>query len=138
MTPKVVGNQDDGRAQLVSQLAHQVENLRLNRHVQRGRRLIGDEQLRIARQRHRNHDPLPHTAAKLVRILVDAAVRFGDADQAQHIDGFFPGRLLVELLVQNDGFHDLVADGEHRIQRSHRLLENHGNIIAANFAHFRR
>jgi hypothetical protein len=41
---------------------HQVENLRLDRHVQRRRRLVGNEQVRRQGQRHRNHDALPLSA----------------------------------------------------------------------------
>ena len=33
---------------LLLQLFHQLENLRLDRHIQRGRRLVGDQQTRIA------------------------------------------------------------------------------------------
>ena len=47
--------------------------IRLDRHVERRRRLVGDEQLRVARERHRDHHPLAHPAGELVRILVDAS-----------------------------------------------------------------
>ena len=67
-------------------LANQVENLRLNRDVERGGRLVGDEQLRLARQRHRDHHPLAHPAGELMRIIVDAAIGVGDSDQAQRLD----------------------------------------------------
>ena len=32
-------------------------------------------------------------------------------------------------------FHDLHADGEHRVQRSHRLLKDHADLVAANLPH---
>jgi hypothetical protein len=54
---------------------HQVEDLRLDGDVERGRRLVGDQQRRAAGQRHRDHRPLAHAARQLVRIIVDA--RFG-------------------------------------------------------------
>ena len=34
-----------------------------------------------------------------------------------------------------EDFGDLVADGEHRVQRSHRLLEDHGNLPAPDPTH---
>ena len=43
---EIVRDQDDARARLLLQLLDQFENLRLNRHVERGRRLVGDQQLR--------------------------------------------------------------------------------------------
>ena len=39
----------DGRAELVLELAQQVEDLRLDRHVERGGRLVGDQQLAAGR-----------------------------------------------------------------------------------------
>jgi hypothetical protein len=38
--------------------------------------------------------------------------------------------------VQQDGLDDLLADGQHRIERRHRFLEHHGDFAAAHLAHF--
>ena len=46
----VVGDQDDGGAEGLLQLAHQVEDLRLDGDVERRGRLVGDQQLGIARR----------------------------------------------------------------------------------------
>ena len=61
------------------QRAHQIEDLRLDRDVERGRRLVGDQQLRVAGERHRDHHALPHAARELVRIVVEALLRRGNA-----------------------------------------------------------
>ena len=72
---------------LALQLAQQVEDLRLDRHVERGRRLVGDQQLRLAGQRHGDHHALAHAAGELVRIVVDAALAAsGMPTQAEHLD----------------------------------------------------
>ena len=52
---------------LVAQLAHEVEDLGLDRDVERGRRLVGDEQLGLAGEGHGDHHPLGHAARHLVR-----------------------------------------------------------------------
>ena len=52
--------------------AHQREDLRLDRHVERGRRLVGDQQRRVAGHRDRDHHALAHAARQLVRVLVEA------------------------------------------------------------------
>ena len=65
---------------------HQFQDLRLDRDVQRGGRLVGDDQLGLAGQRDGDHDALAHAAGKLVRILLQPARRIGDADQAQQLD----------------------------------------------------
>ena len=117
-------------------LQHQLENLRLNGHVQRGGRLVGDQQRRIAGQRHGDHHALPHAAGKLVRIIVHARRRIGNADQFQHLDGALERFLLRYALVRQDGLHHLHADGEDRIQRGHRLLKDHADLFAADRADF--
>ena len=68
------------------ELAHQLEDLRLDGDVERGRRLVGDEELGIAGERHRDHDALAHAAGELVRVVVEARLRRRDADAAQHLD----------------------------------------------------
>ena len=65
---------------------HQVEDLRLRRHVERGRRLVGDQQVRVADQRHRDHHALPHAAGELVRVVVDPALGVRDADLPQELE----------------------------------------------------
>ena len=37
--------------------------------------------------------------------------------------------------MQTDDLPDLVSDGENRVQGCHRFLKNHGDPVAANFAH---
>ncbi|CFM38011.1 Uncharacterised protein [Bordetella pertussis] len=83
----VVRDDDHPDLFLPAQLAQQVEDLRLDRHVQRGGRLVGDDDFRPARQRQGDHHPLPHAARELVRILLDPQFRLVDADLAQQFDG---------------------------------------------------
>ena len=71
---QVVRDEHDRHAELVLQLAQQLEDLRLRRHVERGRRLVGDQQVGLAGERRRDHRPLPHAAAKLERIGVHQAL----------------------------------------------------------------
>ena len=82
------------------QLPQQVEDLRLRGDVERRRRLVGDQQARIAGQRHRDHRPLAQPAAQLERVLVDAALRLRDADAAQRFDAPAPRFLLADRVVQ--------------------------------------
>ena len=92
--PEVVGDQEDRHPEPLAQLEQQLEDLRLDRHVERGRRLVGDEQLRVAGERHRDHHPLAHAAGELVRVVVAAALRLGDADELEHLDRARSARLL--------------------------------------------
>ena len=114
----------------------QFQNLRLNRHVQRGGRFVRHEQFRLARQRHRNHHPLLHAAGHLERIIFDARFRRRNADQFQQPNDFLVGRLFRAMQLQR--FLDLVADAENRIQRRARFLENVTDHAAANVTQFAR
>ena len=115
--------------------AHQPQHLRLHRDVERGGGFIGDQQTRPARQRDRDHHPLPHPARELERIAGELARGIGDAHALQH-----PPRLrhrggLAHALVQHQRLGDLLADAQHRVEAGHRLLEHHRDLGAAQPAH---
>ncbi|MNN92557.1 hypothetical protein D3C81_2108590 [compost metagenome] len=48
-------------------MLQQAQYLQLHRHIQRGRRFISNNQLRLAGKSQRDHHPLAHTAGKLKR-----------------------------------------------------------------------
>ena len=115
---------------------HQLEDLRLDGDVERGGRLVGDEEVGLHRQRHRDHHALAHAARELVRVAAQPAARVGNADPLEHRHREIVGRLARELGAMGvDRFPQLRADGEHRIERGHRLLEDHRDAVAADAAH---
>ena len=93
-------------AELALQALQQREDLRLHGHVERRRRLVGDQQLRLVGERHRDHRALAHAAGELVRVLVDAPAGIGDPDEAQQLD-----RALARLRLGD------VAVGAHRLDQ---------------------
>ena len=68
---EVVRDEEIGQAELALQVAQQIEHLRLDRDVERGDRLVADDQLRVRRERAGDADALPLAAGELVRIAVD-------------------------------------------------------------------
>ena len=64
-------------------------------------------------------------------VLLEALFRLVDAHQREHLHGAGFGLLLVAVGVQRDGLHQLVADGEHRVQAGHGVLKNDGAAFAA-------
>ncbi len=66
---EVVRDEEVREPELALQVAHQVQHLRLHRHVERGRRLVADQERGLGRQRARDRDALPLAARELVRIL---------------------------------------------------------------------
>jgi hypothetical protein len=69
---------------LALQFPQQVEHLGLDGDIERRGRLVGDQQLRLARQRHRDHHPLLH-AARTAERNSPRGVRIRDADRAEQL-----------------------------------------------------
>src|SRR6266540_548611 len=132
---QIVRDQDDRRARFLAQRAHEVEDLRLDRHVECCGRLVGDKKVGLAGERHRDHDALAHAAGEPVRIVVEAPLGRWDVHAAQHLDRSFPRGGARQRPVAQYAFGDLFADGECRVERSHRLLEDHRQAVTAKLAH---
>ena len=88
--PEVVGDEDDGRAGLGLEGAHEVEDLGLDGHVERRRGLVGDEQLGLAGERDGDHDALRHAARHLVRVGLVATLDVGDAHHLHELEAALP------------------------------------------------
>ena len=123
---------------LDDQLLEQRQDLRLDGDVQRGGRLVGDQQPGPAGQRHRDQRPLPHAAGELVRVLLEPPVRVRDADRVEQVprprawprDRFIP-RCRSSTSVT------WIPIGHHRVQRGQRVLEDHRQVPAAPVPHRR-
>ena len=63
-----------------------LQDLRLHRDVERGGRLVGDQQIGLVGERHRDHHALALAARQLVRIAREPACGIGDADLGQQLD----------------------------------------------------
>ena len=84
-------------------------------------------------------DDLPHDGYRAPRrnIFWGQWVRHGDLHQVEHALRVRQRRGTIEALVQPHALGDLLADGEHRVQARHRLLEDHRQLVAAQCAHAR-
>src|SRR3990172_7510611 len=89
---EVVGDEEDGHPVFRLELEEEGEDLILDRDVERGRRLVGEEELRPAGDRDRDHHALPHAARELVRIRVETLSRGRDAHAVEQAN-----RLLTSL-----------------------------------------
>ena len=129
-------DEEDGHAELILQVAHDVEDLRLGGDVEGGGGLVSDEQARAAGEGHGDHDALAHAAAELVAIGIQQARRLREAHAVQQLDGIFGGLRLAGIAMQADGLDHLVADSVHRAERGHRFLEDDGDLAPAQIAGF--
>src|SRR5690242_21669104 len=66
-----------------------------------------------------------------MRILVEAAGGGADADLVQEIFGTLAGLLLIALAVAEVDLLHLIADRVDRVERRHRVLEDHRCAVAA-------
>ena len=134
---KVVRDHDDGVAILLLHLLHELDDLRLDRHVERRGRLVGNEDVGVAGERHGDHHALAHTARELVRILVYALLGLGNAHGVQQLHSALQRLLLGVAAVQAQALSHLLADLVDRVQAGHGVLEDHGDIVAAHVLHLR-
>ena len=128
---EVMADHHQRRAELLLQAEQQVHDLRLRGDVEGGRGLVGDQQPRLAGQRDRDDNTLAHAARQLVRILVEAPFRGGQAHHPQQIDGSLVRLGPAEREVTLDRLGDLRADPHRRVQGPFRVLEDHRRVPAA-------
>ena len=75
---QVVGDEDEGDAELALELVEQRDHLRLDRDVEGGDRLVGDDELGLERQRAGDGDALALAAGELVRVALRVLGREAD------------------------------------------------------------
>ena len=135
---QIMGDHQQGHAVFPGEPLQEVEDLRLRRHVERGCRFVRDQQARPQGDGHGDDDPLPLPTGQLVRIARQRKSIRGQTDTRQ---GICRARLCLgaggRRLVYADRFRHLLPDGLNRVQRCHRFLENHANVIAARLAKLR-
>src|SRR5688572_7622343 len=135
---QIMGDEEHRHAPPPLQRGDQVEDLLLHRHVERAGRLVGNQQLRLAGDRHRDHHALLLAAREPGRDGSQLGLRRGQADLFEKTQGLgarLPARKPA-MLAQH--LRDLEADAEHRIKRAHRLLEDHRDLGAAQRAQLAR
>ncbi len=131
---EVVRDEQHPHAVARLQLLDQLQDLRLRGHVERGGRLVGDEQRGLQHQRHGDDDPLALAARELVRVGGDDALGVGQRHLAHDVEDLRAalGRSEPGMLQQH--LVDLPAAGHDRVERGHRLLEHHRHARAAQLA----
>ena len=124
---QIVRDEEIREMPLALQLLQEIENLRLNRHVERRDRLVGDDEIRVCGERARDADALLLPAGELVRIAVDEALA--------EPDGFHQLADALALLFARgeaerlDRLGDDLPDRHARIERRVRILEDHLHVL---------
>ena len=121
---QIVGNQENGGASLLLEAAHELQNLRLNGHIQRGSRLVGNNQIWLTDHGGADHHPLTQAAAELMGIAVVPALRLRDPHAAEHLDYLALRLIPAEVLVEHQHLRNLGARLDDGVETAHGLLKN--------------
>src|SRR5262245_8510673 len=132
---EVVSDEEHGQPRARLDLPEQGQVLELDGHVEGRGGLVGDEEPRCARDGDGAHHALLHPARHLVRIVGEPLGGRGHSHLAQGFLGPPPERAQALGDVDAKGLHQLVADGEHRVERGLGILEDHGDPPPAHPAH---
>ena len=129
---EVVRDEDDADVELALDLLDQLEDLRLHRHVERGRRLVGRSGstgcARAPSRSSRAGACRPRTdAGSRARATSRSGSRRGRASRRRGSRGV----ILAFVRVREHRLCDLVADAVHRVQARERILEDHRDVLAA-------
>ena len=82
---EIMRDQQHAHAAVAPEIVDQAEDLALGGDVERGRRLVRDQQRGLVRHRHCDHDALALAAGKFERIAVGKLRRVRQADLGQQL-----------------------------------------------------
>ena len=123
---QIVGDEQIGQVELRLQFFQEVEDLRLDRHVERRDRLVADDELRMQHQRPGDRDPLPLAAAEGVRVATE--MLHVETAALRHVPDPFVQLRAPGELVGDQRLADHVAHRHARVQRRIGILEDHLHV----------
>jgi hypothetical protein len=121
---EIVGDEDQGQVELLLEFHHQVEDLGLDRDVECGDGLVGDQEFGPQSQGAGDADALTLATAEFVRELLACVIAEPDlGDQFVDEGGGALGR--GHDLVEGDHLFEQLLDREPRVERRIGVLEDH-------------
>ena len=121
----MVADQQKGGTQLIAQPSKEGGQFHNARRIERGERFVGDDEGGAARQRLRDGDTLALAAGEFVGIGSEDARGMRQSGEREEF------RRVACPAVRAQDFGDLDADAQHRVQGLLRVLEDHGDLAAA-------
>ena len=121
---QVMRDEEVGQSQALLEVFHQVEDLRLHRHVERRGRLVAYQEFRVGRQGPRDRDPLPLPAGEFVREFF--AVLRGESHLGKQFGHPCCQRPGIRCQpVRDDGLGDDIPHAPAWVQAGIGVLEDH-------------
>src|SRR6187200_809349 len=115
-------DEEVGQSELALQILQQVDDLGLDRHVERRDGFVADEEARSQRERTRDADALALTARELVRIA-----RCRSSRKANKVEELVdpPGAIAALAdAVDRERLGDGLADSQARVEGAERVLKD--------------
>ena len=132
---EVVGDQQHREARLARSRSSSSDDPGLHGDVERGRRLVGDEQPRPADQGDRDRDALAHAAGELVGERGQRSPRGRGCGPRRASRWRARGpAALPQPQVEAQVLGERAADAHHRVKRGQRVLEDHRDLAPADLA----
>ena len=125
---EVVADEEHGGRELGLELSDEVEHLRLDRRIEPCGRLVENEELRVLRERNRDHDPLLHAARELMRIARHNARGVGDLHPPECLERAV-GRFAAGGAQHRERLGNLCADAHARVQSGAGALVDHRDLV---------
>jgi hypothetical protein len=92
--------------------------------------LVGDEDARLAGERHRNRHALSHAAGELMWVLAESQGRIWNTNSRQQLFGALAGLGLRDGEMAANHFRNLPAYGQNRVEGRERILEDNRDLSA--------
>ena len=123
---QIMGNEQIGQPQIIFQLDQQVDDLGLNRDIQRRDRFVQHQQLGAERQGPGDADPLPLSTGELVGVFLGVT----GMETHQFQEFLYLVGIGAAAFVDDQGLGDDVPRFHAGIERSERVLEDDLHISA--------
>ena len=128
---------DDTHARLSLQVLDQAHDFSLHGDIEGRGGLVGDEDARLAGERHGNRHTLSHAAGELMWVLAQPQGRVRNTNSRQELLGALAGPGLRDGEMTANHFRDLPAYRQNRVEGRERILEDNRDLSTTDGIEFR-
>ena len=133
---EIVADQQHREIAAHAQFVEQRQDLRLDGDVECGRGFVEQQQVGLAREGSGNAHPLLHAARELMGVAPHYVSRPRHAQLGEQIGATLPGEARLDAEMEPHRLGELAADGQGRIERGGRVLENDADAATAQHRRF--
>ncbi len=99
-----MGDHYNGGSKIVPQFHHKIQDLGLYGYIKSRCWFVGDKEFGSAGKRHGDHNPLPQSSRKLMRVFANTVARVRHTYCFQNINRFIKGLFVVHVPVNPVNF----------------------------------